>query len=275
MHNLSISEQLTYCTVRIECELKGGSVGTGTGFFFQFLENSETGVCLPVVITNKHVVRDSLKGRIIFTKATTNMEPIDQEHFKLQLDNFESLWRFHPDPNVDLCAMPIAPYMQLAERMGDKLFYIPFTKDMIPTDKQKGDFSALEDILMIGYPNGIWDSVNNMPILRKGSTATHPNFDYNGKKEVMIDIAAFPGSSGSPVLIFNESGYRDKNGNFFMGATRVILLGILYAGPQSTATGEIIMTPETQRPIAVSMIPNNLGLIIKSERILELEDLFK
>jgi len=275
MHNLSISEQLTYCTVRIECELKGGLVGTGTGFFFKFLENNETGECLPVVITNKHVVRDSLKGRIIFTKATPNMEPKDKEHFKLQLENFESLWRFHPDPNVDLCAMPIAPYMQLAESMGDKLFYIPFSKEMLPTDKQKSDFSALEDILMIGYPNGIWDSVNNMPILRKGSTATHPNFDYDGKKEIMIDIAAFPGSSGSPVLIFNESGYRDKHGNFFMGASRVILLGILYAGPQATATGEIIMAPESQRPIAVSMIPNNLGVIIKSERILELETLFK
>lgn len=91
----------------------------------------------------------------------------------------------------------------------------------------------------------------------------------------MIDIAAFPGSSGSPVLIFNEGGYRDKKGNMYWGNSRIILLGVLYAGPQATATGEIIMTPNIQRPIAVSQIPNNLGLVIKSERILELENLFK
>ena len=39
--NLSISEQLTYSTVRIECELKMGGVSTGTGFFFNFLEDKE------------------------------------------------------------------------------------------------------------------------------------------------------------------------------------------------------------------------------------------
>jgi len=60
-----------------------------------------------------------------------------------------------------------------------------------------------------------------------------------------------------------------------MGANRIILLGVLFAGPQATATGEIIMTPNLLRPITVSQIPNNLGLIIKSERILEMEKLFK
>jgi hypothetical protein len=171
--------------------------------------------------------------------------------------------------------MPIAAFVNEAEKRGDKLFYIPFTKDLLLTEKHKDELTAIEDVLMIGYPNGIWDSVNNMPIFRKGSTATNPLLDYNGKKEIMIDIAAFPGSSGSPVLIFNESGYRDKKGNMFMGKSRIILLGVLYAGPQATATGEIVMTPNLQRPISVSQIPNNLGLIIKSERIIEMEKLFK
>jgi hypothetical protein len=84
-------------------------------------------------------------------------------------------------------------------------------------------------------------------------------------------------SSGSPVFIFNEGGYRDKKGNMYMGSNRVILLGILYAGPQHTAQGDIqiIDVPTGERPVAISRIPNNLGLIIKSERILELEELFK
>lgn len=155
------------------------------------------------------------------------------------------------------------------------MFYIPFTKDLLPTEKHKEELCAIEDVLMIGYPNGIWDAVNNMPIFRKGTTATNPLLDYNGKKEIMIDIAAFPGSRGSPVLIFNEGGYRDKKGNTYFGGSRIILLGVLYAGPQSTATGEIVMTPNIQRPISVSQIPNNLGLIIKSEKIVEMEKLFK
>ena len=277
MTNLSASEQITYSTVRIECEYNDGTSGTGTGFFFQFLKDETTGSHVPVVITNKHVINQSTKGRLIFTKANSNNEPLDTQHFQVYFDNFETFWRNHPDSDVDLCAMPIAPFLTEANKSGEKLFYISLDKSLIPTYQQLSDFSALEEILMVGYPNGIWDNVNNKPILRKGVTASHPNFDYCGKKEIMIDAACFPGSSGSPVFIFNEGGYRDKRGNMYMGASRVILLGVLYAGPQHTARGDIqiVNVPTGQRPITISKIPNNLGLIIKAERILELENLFK
>ncbi|HZK96398.1 MAG TPA: serine protease [Prolixibacteraceae bacterium] len=277
MGNLSASEQLTYSTVRIECEYNDGTRGTGTGFFFQFLKDEVSDRYIPVVITNKHVINGATKGRLIFTKANANNEPIDTQHFQVYIDNFESFWRKHPATDVDLCAMPIAPFLTEASNRGEKLFYISLDKSLIPSDQQLSDFSALEEILMVGYPNGIWDHVNNKPILRKGITATHPNFDYCGKKEIMIDAACFPGSSGSPVFVFNEGGYRDKRGNTFMGGSRIILLGILYAGPQHTAQGEIqiIDVPTSERPIAISRIPNNLGLIIKSERIFELENLFR
>ncbi len=57
---------------------------------------------------------------------------------------------------------------------------------------------------------------------------------------------------------------------------RLIFLGILYAGPQHNAKGEIeiVDVPVIQKPIAISRIPNNLGLIIKSERLIELEKKF-
>lgn len=277
MTNLSASELITYSTVRIECDYQDQTSGTGTGFFFQFLKDETIGSHVPVVITNKHVIDGATKGRLIFTKANANNEPLDTQHFEVYFDNFETFWRKHPDDNVDLCAMPIAPFLTEANKKGEKLFYISLDKSILPTAQQLSDFSALEEILMVGYPNGIWDNVNNKPILRKGVTATHPNFDYCGKKEIMIDAACFPGSSGSPVFIFNEGGYRDKRGNMFMGASRVILLGVLYAGPQHTAQGDIqiVNVPTVERPIAISRIPNNLGLIIKSERILELENLFR
>ena len=273
--NLSLSEKLAYSTVRIECELRTGGVSTGTGFFFNFLEDKSKNTHIPVVVTNKHVIKNASKGRLIITKANEQGEPIDTQHFTVFFDNFDSFWRLHPETDVDLCVMPIAPFIIEATRSGEKLFYIPFTKDLLPTEKHKEELCAIEDVLMIGYPNGIWDSINNMPIFRKGTTATHPLYDYNGKKEIMIDIAVFPGSSGSPVLIFNEGIYKPKNNDRLIAGDRVILLGVLYAGPQATATGEIIMAPNLHRPIAVSRIPNNLGLIIKSERIIEMEKLFE
>lgn len=275
--SLSISEQLAYSTVRIECQYNDGSSGTGTGFFFRFLENKEDGTYVPVVITNKHVINGAKKGRLILTKANSNNQPIDKEHFKAYFDNFEDLWKKHPDDEVDLCAMPIAPFLNEARNRNENLFFISLDNSLLPQKSQLDDLSALEEILMIGYPNGIWDYINNKPIFRKGVTATHPNFDYNGKKEFMIDAACFPGSSGSPVFIFNEGGYRDKRGNTYLGTSRVILMGILYAGPQHTAQGEVrvINVPTSQKAVTISSIPNNLGLVIKSERIKQLESLFK
>lgn len=156
-------------------------------------------------------------------------------------------------------------------------FFRSLYKSLIPTAEIMQELNAMEELVMIGYPNGIWDNVNNQPILRRGITATHPNKDYLGKKEFMADIACFPGSSGSPVLVFNPNGYQDKNGNIYMGTSRVLLMGVLYAGPQHTATGEIevVTVPTRQVPMSILRIPNNLGMIIKSERILELEELLK
>ena len=129
---------------------------------------------------------------------------------------------------------------------------------------------------MIGYPNGIWDEINNLPVFRKGITATHPAKNYNGRDEFMIDAACFPGSSGSPVLLYNLGSYARKDGGTVIG-TRIKFLGILYAGPQHTATGEIKIVPvPTQNvPVAVSRIPNNLGNVIKSKKLLDFEEIFE
>ena len=273
--NLSLSEKLTYSTVRIECRYHNGESGTGTGFFFKFLENKDDKSYIPVVITNKHVIDGAKMGRLLFSKATKNNKAINEEHFNAYYDNFESFWVNHPEEQVDLCAMPLAPFLKKAEKCNEKIFFIELDMSLLPSSGQLDKLDALEEIVMIGYPNGIWDSINNKPILRKGITATHPNIDYNGKKEFMIDAACFPGSSGSPVFIWNEGSYKDKRGNLCIG-NRILLMGVLFAGPQHTATGEIkiVNVPTSQKTIAISRIPNNLGLVLKSERIKELENQF-
>lgn len=272
---LSNSEKLAYSTIRIECKLKNGKNSTGTGFFFSFLENKEDNTSTPVIITNKHVVKDAIEGKFIFTTSDKNGHPIDTKHFGFVVKDLEKLSRFHPENDVDLCAIPIGHFINDVRKKGINLFFIPFSKDILLEDKHENELFALEEILMIGYPNGIWDSVNNMPIFRRGSTATNPMKDYNEKKEFLIDIAAFPGSSGSPVLIFNQGNYHDKRGNIYNGADRIILMGILYAGPQATAKGDIIFSPNSNKPYTLSRIPNNLGIVIKSERILKIENLFR
>ncbi|SEO01061.1 Trypsin-like peptidase domain-containing protein [Paenibacillus sophorae] len=266
-----LSEHLMYSTVRIECLLGDGTGSTGTGFFFSFLEDGNMHV--PAIVTNKHVVAGAIQGRFLMTVSDSEGNPKNEEHLPLQFDQFQSMWIFHPDPNVDLCIMPIAPLLKQADDIGKKLFFSSLTKDLIPTTEQLSELSACEDVTMVGYPIGIWDQINNLPLIRRGITATHPKFNYNGKEEIMIDAACYPGSSGSPVLVFNEGSFLTKNG--LMAGTRVLFLGVMYGGPQFTATGEIAMMniPTSPRPVAFSHIPMNLGLVIKAHKILDFEEL--
>jgi hypothetical protein len=173
--------------------------------------------------------------------------------------------------------MPIAPILEAANKESKRLFYVSLDKSLIPTKAEFDDMVLMEEITMVGYPNGIWDSVNNMPVFRRGITATHPNLDWNGKPEFLIDAACFPGSSGSPVFLFNQLGFATKTGGMTIGPGRLKLLGILYAGPQHTVSGEVkIVTVPTQNvPMAISSIPNNLGMVIKATKLDAFEQFFK
>ncbi|MBI3416888.1 MAG: trypsin-like peptidase domain-containing protein [Verrucomicrobia bacterium] len=266
--NLSPSEQLAYTTVRIECDTVNGQA-TGTGFYFAFCR-SQNGF-VPAIVTNRHVVAGSSSGRIHIHLAQTP-DAAPTTHNAFDVPDFEKYWIGHPDSQVDLCVMPIAPLLHFSEQKGQKLFFIPLDRQLIPTKDDLTNLMAIEEVVMVGYPNGIWDHVNNMPVFRRGITATHPNTDYCGRKEFMIDAACFPGSSGSPVLLYNSGNYSDRMGNTIIG-TRIKLLGVLYAGPQHTATGEITIAnvPTASKPVAISRIPNNLGIIIKAERLMEFD----
>lgn len=275
MDNLSIYEQLAFCTARIETEDFSGNSYSGTGFFFML---NIKGQNVPLLVTNKHVVRGMKKGKFLCTVADENGNPDYSNHFVFNVENeFERMWTFHPQDDVDLCALAIAPLVRAASIQGKNLFYRTLEESFIPNSTTLKDLDAVEEVVMIGYPNGLWDQVNNMPIIRRGITATNVTLDYNGKKEFLIDAACFPGSSGSPVLICNVGGYTSKFGNLNWGKSRVFLLGILYAGPQMRVTGDLqlITVPENQhKTVSVSQIPNNLGFIIKAERLLELKLLF-
>jgi hypothetical protein len=267
-------EQLAYSTVRIEADSVDGSTSTGTGFFFRLKEKTD-GSHIPVIVTNKHMVADTTRGRFQLTLKDESGSPLVKSHFAFELDQFQERWVPHPDGKTDLCVMPIAPLLNLAKEQDKEFYFISLAKNLLPTENDFNDMFGMDDITMVGYPIGIWDSVHNFPVFRRGITATNPKYDWNGKKEFLIDCACFPGSSGSPVLLFNVGGYFSRKG-MNLGGTRLKLLGILYAGPQHTATGEIeiVNVPVRQQPVAISRIPSNLGIVIKSEKLLDFDDSF-
>lgn len=269
--NLSVLEQLCYSTTRMTCELEDGCTSTGTAFFFKFpLPDNHY---IPIVVTNKHVVHNAKKGLFKLTIADAENNPLNSEHFEYQIEtDFEKMWIMHPDDNVDLCILPLSQLIRGAQALGKNLFFRTLDTTMIPSMEVNSQLDVVEDLFMIGYPDGVWDSKNNMPIIRKGITATHPNIDYEGEKIFLIDASCFPGSSGSPVIIYNSNEYTVKDRTTYV-RSRLIFLGILYAVHLHTVTGDVQVVKISDIPKiqAESMIPNNLGYVIKSSRIQDFE----
>jgi V8-like Glu-specific endopeptidase len=271
--HMTPAETLMHTTVRLECALNDNRVSTGTGFFFSFKVDDNQHV--PLIVTNRHVIENSKVGTFVLTKSNDQGDPILGSTERVVLDNFESLWVKHPEESVDLAVFPIAPLYHQAEAKGIQFFAPPIGEGLLPSAETVADMSGLETITMIGYPNGIWDEKNNMPIVRRGITATNPKHDYNGLPIFVIDCACFPGSSGSPVFIFDQGGYLDAKG-LHLGGGRIILLGVLFAGPQHIAEGEIqtIDVPLARVPISLSKVPNNLGFVVKARKISDFRALF-
>lgn len=267
---MTLSEQLTYATVLIRSQDKGNVISSGTGFIVAICEDHTNDTHIPILVTNKHVVENSIRAEITFCCSDADNNPIDTEKVSTIVERNE--WIFHPEANIDLCCVPIARHIQSLEKKGKKPFYAYLSKTLIPNETEKTDFTAVEEVYMAGYPVGISDIHNNKPIVRRGITATHPNKDYQGEKKFLVDMACFPGSSGSPIVIMNQGAYSTPRG--VTVGTRIHLLGVLYAGPQYSASGVLSFASVPTVPHPITPIPINLGIAIKAEKILDFEKCF-
>lgn len=270
MQTMSLSEMITYSTVLIRCQYANGISGSGTGFIINLCKNQENGTYIPVLITNNHVVENSIKTVFEFCRADEDGNPIDTEPFSFIYEG--NSWIHHPDSDVDLRCLLLTEALNKLNESKIRIFYIPLETNLIPTEQMISELAAMEDVVMVGYPIGLSDIYNHKPIIRRGITSSHPKKDYQGKKEILLDMACYPGSSGSPVFILNQGTYTTTNG--IAVGNRIYLLGVLYGGHEFNAKGVLQFSNLPNIPSPITRIPINLGIMIKAERILEFENMF-
>ena len=85
-----------------------------------------------------------------------------------------------------------------------------FTTAMLVNGKEWSLFKHMDDVIMIGYPKGIYDEKNNQPIFLKGSLTANPSLDCFGKHMFLIDVAVYIGLSVVPVLSVQERPIIDR-----------------------------------------------------------------
>lgn len=267
MKPISISERMMFNTVR----LVASDRSSGTGYFYNFVIDNKI---VPVIITNKHVVNYNSNETMTFYLHLRNGENESNESYQVTLT---LNWIFHS--KKDLCFCFVNPVFEFVKKQtGKDVFYIAIDETILTSQKMLEELSALEELVMVGYPIGLWDKNNNFPIFRKGYTASHPAIDFNESGIGLVDMACFPGSSGSPIYILNEGGYKDKVGNLNWGQSRIIFIGTLFSGPIYDATGKLVVTDiPTSNQVVESHtgIMVNLGYYIKSSEILEFKNIIK
>lgn len=260
--------ELRYSTVKLTVRQNSGAVSCGTGFFFDL--NYGGGMHCLLLVTNKHMAIDWQLLTFRINKGDDKLNPILGDTVQITLTNNPSQkWIEHPD--VDLCAFEVWPQIKTVWDAGTKLGYRSLHEGLIPNDATKSIIGPIEDILMIGYPDAMADDRNNLPIVRRGITATDFNVDYNGNKEFLIDASIFKGSSGSPILICNLGSYTNAEGHLILG-DRFFLLGVQYKGQFSKFQQNIYVKDSSgnfnNAPDILSMNFNDLGFCVKSECIL-------
>lgn len=268
----SIAEQLFFTTVRVDTVGANGGSGSGTAFLFVHKVGDQS---YPFVITNKHVVMGMREGALTFLQRKDLLPTLGQG-FRLSIQDWPQAWFGHPSADIDIAICPFAPLeAHIKQQNGLDLFYRYVSTEMIPTDEQAKDLDALESVTFIGYPNGIWDSKNLLPVARRGTTASPIEVDFEHTPRFLIDASVFGGSSGSPVFILNQGSYSQKNGALVAGS-RIFFVGVIAAVFQRTQLNEIIAVPIPTQVRSMSQTQEmiDLGIVFKARTVLETIEAF-
>jgi hypothetical protein len=262
----SSTEDLPYVTCRIETIDADGSSSVGTGFYFRF-DIQDRGEIVALV-TNRHVVEEARSIRLPICLAGEDGQATFETLKGFDLDEAQEWIVYHPDAEVDLAYINIT--LPLSDMM--KSGKMPFLKTLqvrdIPNDEFIASMGSVEEVFMVGYPNGLWDEVNNRPITRRGITASEYRLDYNGLPEFLIDCPVVSGSSGSPVILASEI-VKAKDGQLHF-SNRFALLGILWGGPRYEE-GVIVpdYAPSELDEESFVELRYNIGYCIKASKLLD------
>lgn len=264
MKRKSPSDQAIEVTVRIIKYKKDGIPFCGTGFFYRDQD-------LIFLVTNKHVLEDAQQIEFKVFTCDENGGP-DYQNMETIILEEDDLIRYsygHNSKDVDIQIISFTKFLHDTGLINNNFYVRSVTEKNICDQKQLENLFAIENIVFVGYPVPMWDEVNHLPIMRTGTTASLLTKDYNGEPSFLIDASVFPGSSGSPVFILNDTIFSDRTAIYT--ASRFIFLGVLASTFWQESTGEIRIAPipTTTTPIAIFKQMIDLGVVMHARTVVE------
>jgi hypothetical protein len=190
---VDLSIDLIQATVQVEQPLGDGTRTVGTGFLIS--DPTPDGRPRTILVTANHVFRKmpgpiaTIGFRVENADGSWRYDPAP---LKIR-DGDKELWTHHPGRDVAAISID-AP----AE----------FTKAAIPeswlaTDDTftKYSLGPGDEMLALGFPEGLSANPAGFPILRSGRVASFPLGPSTAFPTFLLDFAVFPGNSGGPVYV--------------------------------------------------------------------------
>jgi Trypsin-like peptidase domain len=207
----AIQDKITRVPVRLELCFGDTVLGSATAFFAKGAKGEQ-------LVTNWHVVSgrhpstlkplhpksalpNILRIYAPMNQGTGNTMVVHWRVFNVALykdaDCLQPSWLVHPTyrQGVDIAALPV-------ERGSDTILLDAEDKQLDLDDLR---LRPSMDVYIVGYPRGMVGGAN-FPIWKRGSIASEPEFDIDGKPMFYIDAATREGLSGAPVYA-EEVGY--------------------------------------------------------------------
>jgi len=215
-----ISTQLLYTTVPIRAQRSDGTEVGGTGFYYSVPLEGQPSRQVPFVVTNFHVVQGARSAVLEFVEREKDLPKLGSA---IRAAVPAEALGLHVSERLDIAVIPIGGFLSQMDAAGRPVFMRSIAPSLIPTPEQWNNFAAIEEVTFVGYPSGLYDSKNFVPLARRGITASPPAVDFQGDPAFLVDAEVFPGSSGSPVFILNQGAYTVPTGLalgnrlFFMG----------------------------------------------------------
>jgi len=207
---------LIQATVQVEQPLGDGTRTVGTGFLIN--DPTPDGHQRIVLVTANHVfakmpgAEATIGFRIENANGSWTYAPA-----QLRIrEGTRELWTHHPDHDIAVISIEAPP---------------AFAKAAIPEGWLAGDdtfnkysLGPGDEMLALGFPEGLSANSAGFPILRAGKVASFPLAPSDSFPTFLLDFNVFPGNSGGPVYV-DESAHQSAGADG--GAPGGFIAGLL------------------------------------------------
>jgi S1-C subfamily serine protease len=195
-------------------------VDTATGFFYH---NKKSGLLF--LITNRHVVKEPHFPNAIKLRLHTNAADMTQNtEYPIHLyRGAKPVWRTPNPAKADVVAIPI----DLNDFATHSIRYKSLNAVNLLDKRFRLDIG--DDVMVIGYPLGLYDDVHNTPLVMGGTISSPHPIPWRREPFFLVHANLHKGTSGSPVTTKFKTRWRgvDNDDKTYDSGPSLYFLGII------------------------------------------------